>query len=129
MHCPSCHGENPGTNRFCGSCGRPLSTPSELDTAAVLAAPAGVVDTPAARFLASDSIRGFAPGAVVADRYRIVGLLGRGGMGEVYRADDLKLGMPVALKFLPPALAGDPERRERFLAEVRIARQVAHPNV
>ena len=50
-------------------------------------------------------------------------------MGEVYRADDLKLGQPVALKFLPRNLASDRERLERFYAEVRIARQVSHPNV
>lgn len=50
-------------------------------------------------------------------------------MGEVYRADDLKLGQSVALKFLPEAFARDEDRRERFLAEVRIARQIAHPNV
>jgi serine/threonine-protein kinase len=66
---------------------------------------------------------------MVAERYRIVGLLGRGGMGEVYRADDLKLGQPVALKFLPPGLADDQDRLDRFLNEVRIARQVSHPNV
>ncbi len=72
---------------------------------------------------------GFTPGTILAGRYRVIGLLGRGGMGEVYRADDLKLGQPVALKFLPRALAVDTVQRERFLAEVRIARQVAHPNV
>jgi serine/threonine-protein kinase len=66
---------------------------------------------------------------VLADRYRVIGLIGRGGMGEVYRADDLKLGQPVALKFLPKALADDPVRRERLFAEVRIARQVSHPNI
>ncbi len=71
----------------------------------------------------------FLPGAVLAGRYRIFGLLGRGGMGEVYRADDLKLGQPVALKFLPPGLERDASRLERFLSEVRTARQVTHPNV
>lgn len=50
-------------------------------------------------------------------------------MGEVYRADDLKLGQPVALKFLPRALSSDPARRERFFAEVRITRQLSHPNI
>jgi serine/threonine-protein kinase len=77
----------------------------------------------------SGSSAGFAPGVVVAERYRVIGLLGRGGMGEVYRADDLKLGQPVALKFLPRGLSEDPVRLERFYAEVRIARQVSHPNV
>ncbi|HEY8232917.1 MAG TPA: protein kinase [Vicinamibacteria bacterium] len=71
----------------------------------------------------------FAPGQVLADRYRIVGLVGRGGMGEVYRADDLKLEQPVALKFLAGALAGDRDRLERLYSEVRIARQVSHPAV
>ena len=71
----------------------------------------------------------FAPGEVLAGRYRIVGLLGRGGMGEVYRADDLTLGQAVALKLLPEALARDPDRLERFFNEVRVARQVTHPSV
>ena len=64
----------------------------------------------------------FAPGAVLASRYRIVGLLGRGGMGEVYRADDLTLGQPVALKFLPIDVDRDPKSLERLMAEVRTAR-------
>src|SRR2546425_1080304 len=70
----------------------------------------------------------FLPGSVVGGRYRIVSLLGRGGMGEVYRADDLKLGQPVALKFLPSSLERDAGRVERLLREVRTARQIAHPN-
>jgi serine/threonine-protein kinase len=71
----------------------------------------------------------FTPGEMVGGRYRIVALLGRGGMGEVYRADDTKLGQPVALKFLPESLARDPARLERLFAEVRIGRQISHPNV
>src|SRR5689334_24956173 len=71
----------------------------------------------------------FAPGTLLADRYRIIAQLGRGGMGEVYRADDVKLGHPVALKFLPREFASDHSRLERLIAEVRIGRQVSHPNV
>ena len=66
---------------------------------------------------------------MLAGRYRIFGIVGRGGMGEVYRADDLKLGQTVALKFLPAEVEMDAERLERFLAEVRIARTISHPNV
>ena len=71
----------------------------------------------------------YTAGTVLADRYRIVGLLGRGGMGEVYRADDLKLGVPVALKFLPRLFGDDPQRLGHFMGEVRTAREVSHPNV
>ena len=71
----------------------------------------------------------FVPGTMLADRYRIVALLGRGGMGEVYRAEDLTLGQPVALKFLPGDVAKDSDRLARFRQEVRLARQVSHPNV
>ncbi|MGH7725846.1 MAG: serine/threonine-protein kinase [Candidatus Eiseniibacteriota bacterium] len=71
----------------------------------------------------------FLPGTVLENRYRIVALAGRGGMGEVYRADDLRIGQPVALKFLPPFLERDADRLQRLLGEVRIARQVSHPNV
>src|SRR5438552_14363584 len=70
----------------------------------------------------------FTTGDIVAERYRIVGLLGRGGMGEVYRAEDLTLEQPVALKFLSIAdMQGD--RIDRLRGEVRVTRQVSHPNV
>jgi predicted Ser/Thr protein kinase len=71
----------------------------------------------------------FAPGTLVAERYRIVSLAGRGGMGEVYRAEDQRVGQTVALKFLPSSLEQDPDARGRLLAEVRSARTVSHPNV
>ena len=64
------------------------------------------------------------PGTVIGERYRVVSLIGSGGMGQVYRADDLKLGQAVALKFL--ARHGD---AKRLYEEVRVGRQVSHPNV
>ena len=136
MKCPSCSKEVPAESRFCLSCGTPISSLSQMPTGTADSPPDAAAGTPmmaspVGRLISSDSIPvgGFTPGMVLADRYRIIGLLGRGGMGEVYRADDLKLGQPVALKFLPKALADDPVRRERFYAEVRIARQVSHPNL
>jgi serine/threonine-protein kinase len=71
----------------------------------------------------------FEPGAVIAGRYRLVALLGRGGMGEVYRAEDLTLEQPVALKFLPEHAAADGPALAQFHNELRVARQVSHKNV
>ena len=130
MGCPACGSEIRDDQRFCSGCGAPLRPASELPT--VEPAPHVAADASGQRIPGgsrSTSSRGFTPGTILAGRYRLVGLLGRGGMGEVYRADDLKLGTPVALKFLPRALAADPDRAERFVAEVRLARLIAHPNV
>lgn len=66
---------------------------------------------------------------MLADRYRVIGLIGKGGMGEVYKADDTKLGQTVALKFLPDRLEQDATALALFHSEVRTARQVAHPGV
>ncbi len=82
--------------------------------------PAEVVRDPTVRFT---------PGTLLAGRYRIVSPLGKGGMGEVYRADDIRLGQPVALKFLSAAFAADAGRIERLVDEVRVGRQISHPNV
>jgi len=130
--CARCSAENPDTTRFCGQCGAQLDARS----------PASLVATEASNFSrtavaarrsrpASDSSEEgrFLPGTLLADRYRIVSLLGAGGMGEVYRATDLRLGQAVALKFLPEEMVNDPKALARFHNEIRIARQVAHPNV
>lgn len=118
-------GGGPGGGRYCPFCAAPVDTPSSAPT-----------ETRAGVPLITGSIPGtaphhsrFLPGTVIARRYRIVGLLGRGGMGEVYRADDLKLGQPVALKFLPEEVQRDELRLSRFLNEVKVALRVSHPNV
>jgi hypothetical protein len=71
----------------------------------------------------------FTPGSIVAGRYRLVALLGRGGMGEVYRADDLTLDQPIALKFLIGDIATNDARLAQFHNELRVARAVSHKNV
>jgi eukaryotic-like serine/threonine-protein kinase len=71
----------------------------------------------------------FPAGRIFAGRYRIVSLLGRGGMGEVYRADDLKVGQTVALKLLASAATRDQRAVQQFVREVRLARGIAHVNV
>ena len=119
--CPSCAAPVAGGARFCAICGAVLASDSVSETA-YHPAPTRPASRPSER-------GGFAPGALVGERYRIVAFLGRGGMGEVYHAEDLKLGQEVALKFLPRELARDAERIERLYAEVRLARQVSHPNV
>ncbi|HEY8132038.1 MAG TPA: serine/threonine-protein kinase [Thermoanaerobaculia bacterium] len=78
--------------------------------------------------LQADAAR-FTPGTVLNDRFRITALIGRGGMGEIYRADDLKLGQAVALKFVPPSVRENDELLRRLYNEIRLGRQVAHPNV
>jgi len=76
-----------------------------------------------------EGFRSFASGQVLGDRYQIRSQLGRGGMGEVWRAFDLKLRVEVALKALLPDLFKDERRRDLLRREVRAAREVVSPNV
>jgi Protein kinase domain/zinc-ribbon domain len=159
MFCISCGSKVPTTARFCAKCGHPIevgdpdatvlgdvpASDANLETIAPdalvpsMATPRQAPSYPRPRssppsnpaLTSSDPIGGgrFAPGTIVADRYRIVALLGRGGMGEVYRAEDLRLSQVLAIKFLPEALSRDEGVLARFHSEVRVARQVSHPNV
>jgi predicted Ser/Thr protein kinase len=123
--CTACGHPNAGAQRFCGHCGAGLAG---RGVATVTSPQPAAVQTLRSDQPSSDA-GGFLPGMMLAGRYRVIGLLGRGGMGEVYRADDLKLGQPVALKFLPREVERDEGRRERFLTEVRLSLRVTHPNV
>jgi tRNA A-37 threonylcarbamoyl transferase component Bud32 len=120
FNCPSCSKEISIDSQTCPNCG------ALIDDGATRRFDAR--KTPIQSYDSIDNAR-FVPGTILIQRYRIVGLLGKGGMGEVYRADDLKLGQPVALKFLPDQLLRDGAALARFHREVRVARQVSHKNV
>jgi predicted Ser/Thr protein kinase len=118
--CPKCAGEVRDGWKVCPSCATPLAEEADTKTAHFRASrPSSSSSAEEGRFPA---------GTVLAGRYRILGLLGHGGMGEVYRAYDLILNQAVALKFLATPQVSE-SALARFRNEVRIARQVSHPNV
>src|SRR5215469_4968677 len=125
--CPACSAENSADSKFCSACGGVLVPGPEATIDHNPARNAGAC--PANSDPDSSAHGRFLPGTKIAGRYRIVSLAGRGAMGEVYRADDLKLGHPVALKFLPRGVAESSRRFQLFVSEVRLSRQLAHPNV
>jgi len=115
MKCPRCQSDNPDSSRFCGSCAAPLGpvAPEAPSLTRTLETPVSV----------------FKPGALIAGKYKILDEIGRGGMGVVYKAEDIKLKRSVALKFLPPHLMDSPELKERFLIEAQAAAALNHPNI
>ena len=128
MNCPRCQSGLSSGAASCPSCGFSFDDATQrLDKPSTSSAKSA--DKRSLTSLDSIDDARFVPGTILADRYRIVGLLGKGGMGEVYRADDLKLAQPVALKFLPDHLMGESAALARFHREVRVARQVSHKNV
>ncbi len=154
MFCSNCGAQISAKGRFCSTCGEAadpdtgatlLGDEASLEGATIAPSSPGPRKSPSSPsslrtprapsgsnpLSSSDPIGGgrFTPGQIIAQRYRVVALAGRGGMGEVYRAEDLTLGQVVALKFLPETLSQDAAALARFHAEVRTARQVSHPNV
>src|SRR5271155_422014 len=134
--CSSCGSDAPVNARFCSACGAPAGNADDLATLDFATATSPLPPRPVSATSSRPSSSAeylsegrFLPGRLLLGRYRIIALLGKGGMGEVYRADDLTLGQAVALKFLPDEAAQNEGMLERFRNEVRIARRVSHPNV
>jgi serine/threonine-protein kinase len=139
--CSSCGTELSDGVRFCSGCGAPAANTDDVATLDFATATSPLPPRPPSKSSSRSSSRPsssaeyllnegrFLPGRLVASRYRIIALLGKGGMGEVYRADDLTLGQAVAMKFLPDEAGRDQGLLERFRNEVRMARRVSHPNV
>jgi len=115
MECPKCHAENKENSRFCSNCAAPLGQGRHEQ-----ASPTLTLQTPFNILKA---------GSIIAGKYRILEEIGHGGMGIVYRAEDIKLKRFVALKFLPAHLLDSPELKERFLIEAQAAAALSHPNI
>src|SRR5215469_3219625 len=136
MECPVCATQNPDTASLCGNCHTPLPEFNSQDTlndAGTLgedwseASPPKASKAPVPRSIRpTDEL---ATGTVLGGRYEILQLLGRGGMGAVYKARDKELDRTVALKLIRPDLARNPEMVRRFKQELILARQVTHKNV
>ena len=136
MECPVCATQNPDAASLCANCHTPLpefdsqETANEEGTLVEDWSVAGSSKASRASIPASTKPTGeVAPGTVLGERYEVLQLLGRGGMGAVYKAHDKELDRIVALKLIRPDLARNPEMVRRFKQELILARQVTHRNV
>ncbi len=122
MLCVKCATPNPPNNRFCSTCGENLHTGGSGDTETGSGVTKGFI-SPTGPGVA------LSPGSILGGRYRILDEIGSGGMGRVYKALDLELEVPVALKVIRPEYASADGIVERFKKEITIARKVTHRNV
>ena len=120
--CPTCHTENSETANFCSNCAAALrrtdrSTPGRL-----------LMDPPTMTY-ESRTAWDLPTGTVFGGRYQIIEQLGRGGMGRVFRALDLKANEEVAIKLIRPDIAEDKRTLERFVNEIKLAHKISHRNI
>ena len=126
IRCPHCGHSNPNGTIRCPACEALISsdasaTATGIDLGEGFSQPVAPQSSP--------SQSSIAPGAVIADRYEIIEILGQGGMGAVYKARDTELDRMVALKVIRPEFAGDAKTLQRFKQELILARQITHRNV
>jgi serine/threonine protein kinase len=117
IQCPNCRASNSEDSTYCNKCGASLE--KELGTLSY---------SRLQEFEKTDPIH-FSPGATFGDRYIIIEEIGRGGMGRVYKAEDTKLDLTVALKMIRPEYSLSPSAIERFKKEILLARSITHENV
>ena len=113
VKCPKCQFDNSSDSKFCKECGSQLRPAEEISITRTIVKTADELPI----------------GSIFAEKYRVLGELGRGGMGVVYKAEDLKLKRFVAIKLLPSELARDEESKERFIQEAQAAAALSHPNI
>ncbi|MBI1951773.1 MAG: protein kinase, partial [Acidobacteria bacterium] len=136
MTCPQCGRPNPDDHGECAACGASLAGGRTLTSGPFQATATGYAATGTAGAgsgtatpPATAPLSRLAPGTLLGTRYEILSVLGEGGMGTVYRAQDRELGRLVALKVIRPELASRPEILERFKREILLASQVTHRHV
>jgi serine/threonine protein kinase/Tfp pilus assembly protein PilF len=115
MKCPKCESENTDTARFCSECGASLAHSDDAQPAITK-----TIETPKEELTT---------GSIFAGRYQIIEELGKGGMGKVYKAIDIKLNEKIALKLIKPEISSDEKVIKRFSNELKIARKIGHRNV
>ena len=113
VKCPKCQSENTDTARFCSNCATPLPESGKVSYTKTLVT----------------FVQELTRGILFAERYEIIEALGKGGMGEVYRAEDKKTGEELALKLIKPEISADAKTIERFSNELKLAHKISHRNV
>jgi serine/threonine-protein kinase len=115
MKCPKCQTDNTDSARFCSNCAAPLTFSEDVEYAFT-----ETLETPS---------QGLTAGTTFASRYEVIGELGKGGMGRVYKALDKEVNEEVAIKLLKPEIASDESTVERFRNELILSRKIAHKNI
>ena len=113
VKCTKCNSDNTDTAKFCSECATPLQPFKNIGITRT-------IETP---------VEEFTRGTLFADRYEIIEVLGKGGMGNVHRVEDTRTKEEIALKLIKPEIASDEKTIDRFRNELTTAHKIRHKNV